>query len=172
MKDEDKQHVSVPSFGDSFFIIMYRSYVEYISWGEFPSPHSGILFLYLDSCIANVYDGTVGFRPLIRGFFFYIMSFSTEWVIRYLVVSVPSFGDSFFMYSYTCIITCHIYGFPSPHSGILFLWADSEWLTEKVDQWFPSPHSGILFLYAAALMFNSNGGKFPSPHSGILFLSE
>ena len=35
---------------------------------------------------------------------------------------------------------------------------------------FPSPHSGILFLYAAAFMFDGNGGKFPSPHSGILFL--
>ena len=97
MKDEDKQHVSVPSFGDSFFIIMYRSYVEYISWGEFPSPHSGILFLYLDSCIANVYDGTVGFRPLIRGFFFYI-SFDIGEHQADIVVSVPSFGDSFFIF--------------------------------------------------------------------------
>ena len=39
--------------------------------GEFPSPHSGILFL-------SAFDGEVvispyfSFRPLIRGFFFYI----------------------------------------------------------------------------------------------------
>ena len=35
--------VSVPSFGDSFFIRVYHD--DYRSRGEFPSPHSGILFL-------------------------------------------------------------------------------------------------------------------------------
>ena len=64
--------------------------------GEFPSPHSGILFL-------SAFDGEVvispyfSFRPLIRGFFFYGQT------RRYTLdnlrrdVSVPSFGDSFFI---------------------------------------------------------------------------
>ncbi len=90
---------------------------------EFPSPHSGILFLFypgkllLDRMKSTVsvpsfgdsffisnhqlYTGEryqKGFRPLIRGFFFY------EFVITALdgavvIVSVPSFGDSFFICS-------------------------------------------------------------------------
>ena len=64
------RRVSVPSFGDSFFISNHQLYT-----GE---------------------RYQKGFRPLIRGFFFY------EFVITALdgavvIVSVPSFGDSFFM---------------------------------------------------------------------------
>ena len=62
---------------------------------EFPSPHSGILFLF----------------NLIRGEHFKGRN----------LVSVPSFGDSFFM---DFIETTSAFGntrFPSPHSGILFL---------------------------------------------------
>ena len=61
-----------------------------------------------------------GFRPLIRGFFFYYAT-DFHYSSPPFSVSVPSFGDSFF------IPNCgksHIwlnYGFPSPHSGILFL---------------------------------------------------
>ena len=87
---------------------------------EFPSPHSGILFLFypgkllLDRMKSTVsvpsfgdsffisnhqlYTGEryqKGFRPLIRGFFFYV-------TIRSLFIRT-------------------IAGFPSPHSGILFL---------------------------------------------------
>ena len=61
----------------------------------FPSPHSGILFLF---CIGNyIYDELEldGFRPLIRGFFFY-RDVRIEWEQIY-PVSVPSFGDSFFI---------------------------------------------------------------------------
>ena len=36
--------------------------------------------------------------------------------------------------------------FPSPHSGILFLWAATKELMKKAIGEFPSPHSGILFL--------------------------
>ncbi len=87
---------------------------------EFPSPHSGILFLF--EAIGQVelvpYSG---FRPLIRGFFFYLTCYGAYGVrsdvvfpsphsgILFLlimvamvtmgtaVVSVPSFGDSFFI---------------------------------------------------------------------------
>ena len=61
----------------------------------FPSPHSGILFLYQPQL---EYEDTIagGFRPLIRGFFFYEYEDAIAGV-RVTVVSVPSFGDSFFI---------------------------------------------------------------------------
>ena len=40
--------------------------------GEFPSPHSGILFLWSDQAIHSGQSAERCFRPLIRGFFFYI----------------------------------------------------------------------------------------------------
>ena len=67
--------------------------------------------------------------------------------ISSVVVSVPSFGDSFF-------ISLDEKGnrrvkslmFPSPHSGILFLW-DAQTVAKAISGlMFPSPHSGILFL--------------------------
>ena len=61
---------------------------------KFPSPHSGILFLYVPF-VANVLNLLNRFRPLIRGFFFYSMC--------------------------TCILQKRRLLFPSPHSGILFL---------------------------------------------------
>ena len=65
----DNAFVSVPSFGDSFFIKSAALLVGSCkAW--FPSPHSGILFLF----VVTALDGAVvirRFRPLIRGFFFY-----------------------------------------------------------------------------------------------------
>ena len=66
-----RNKVSVPSFGDSFFIKNMLE-DEAISLEKvFPSPYSGILFLYAENskAEAHVKDG----------------------------VSVPSFGDSFFI---------------------------------------------------------------------------
>ena len=60
----------------------------------FPSPHSGILFL-----CGQAFCGTV----LVIG-----------------TVSVPSFGDSFFIVPYQSGMKA-LNMFPSPHSGILFL---------------------------------------------------
>ena len=59
--------VSVPSFGDSFFILGMEGY--FCEEPEFPSPHSGILFLWEEEGFKDVLYS--GFRPLIRGFFFY-----------------------------------------------------------------------------------------------------
>ena len=86
--------VSVPSFGDSFFIKYeeMRLLDTIATW--FPSPHSGILFLSVraqgqkEHCLR-------GFRPLIRGFFFYKCEYGLN--VSYSSVSVPSFGDSFFI---------------------------------------------------------------------------
>ena len=61
----------------------------------FPSPHSGILFLF---CIKKKWMAIRrnSFRPLIRGFFFYLKNI--EIICQYPDwVSVPSFGDSFFI---------------------------------------------------------------------------
>ena len=86
-----------------------------------------------------------GFRPLIRGFFFYriesedimkissvvsVPSFGDSFFIMKVrmyrnydkFVSVPSFGDSFFIRYYAKHCLYGISTFPSPHSGILFLW--------------------------------------------------
>ena len=85
-------NVSVPSFGDSFFIINNEDI-----------------------------NGTVSrFRPLIRGFFFYLKK-DNSFVVTALDVSVPSFGDSFFIQSRMYRYYKRGYWFPSPHSGILFL---------------------------------------------------
>mgnify|MGYP003087035097 CR=1 FL=1 len=63
------------------------------------------------------------FRPLIRGFFFYLLSCEFNKAKITDAVSVPSFGDSFFI----SLLPTRRYRladieFPSPHSGILFLW--------------------------------------------------
>ena len=112
--------VSVPSFGDSFFIE---------SWS-----------LCLTLKIAR------RFRPLIRGFFFY-WCYSCPDSLLLQRVSVPSFGDSFFMGRHEAMEQHCLVRFPSPHSGILFLFkavalGDGRYAVLA----FPSPHSGILFL--------------------------
>ena len=61
-----------------------------------------------------------GFRPLIRGFFFYKQQ-SRGTCKRWRDVSVPSFGDSFFIPVSVKLIRDFYSPFPSPHSGILFL---------------------------------------------------
>ena len=86
-----QQHVSVPSFGDSFFIRILRMYtsIEYI-----------------------------GFRPLIRGFFFYTSC--GDFGERYDIVSVPSFGDSFFINSIEVIVDDTSCGFRPLIRGFFF----------------------------------------------------
>ena len=89
------RQVSVPSFGDSFFmggsILMQRK----IRCRKFPSPHSGILFLCENRRVPP--GGKTG------------------------RVSVPSFGDSFFIRKARLAMANYNREFPSPHSGILFL---------------------------------------------------
>ena len=83
----------------------------------FPSPYSGILFL----CYKRAYEkSNWGFRPLIRGFFFY-----RKWKRKGFLSSWS--------------------GFPSPYSGILFLLLSTENIMMILTK-FPSPYSGILFL--------------------------
>ena len=63
------------------------------------------------------------------------------------MVSVPSFGDSFFIAKGFQEGETHYVRFPSPHSGILFLYRKKILQSGISVRWFPSPHSGILFLY-------------------------
>ena len=86
--------VSVPSFGDSFFIAGNNPDLDN-EYDEFPSPHSGILFLLIVLQKA-IRKARHSFRPLIRGFFFY---------------KAVALGDGRYA----------VLAFPSPHSGILFL---------------------------------------------------
>ena len=85
--------VSVPSFGDSFFI-------------------------RLISAAALMFNGN-GFRPLIRGFFFYIC-ISTCSISGRISVSVPSFGDSFFIRQKSRLKAKVIFGFRPLIRGFFF----------------------------------------------------
>ena len=138
------QRVSVPSFGDSFFMVKKNESNDRRK-RRFPSPHSGILFLsYPRWDLSQIYKDS--FRPLIRGFFFYNsrLKRKEDGVKR---VSVPSFGDSFFIPKINKEDVGGTVSFPSPHSGILFLYLQPGTLViVRVEEAFPSPHSGILFL--------------------------
>ena len=112
----------------------------------FPSPHSGILFLsYPRWDLSQIYKDS--FRPLIRGFFFYVGNVPSL-VMAHQRVSVPSFGDSFFMVKKNESNDRRKRRFPSPHSGILFLYIMK--ISSIIGKLFPSPHSGILFLSVQA----------------------
>ena len=212
--------VSVPSFGDSFFIVDIDK-IESISEKElfpsphsgilflcrstkckqrkrsgfpsphsgilflcrstkckqrkrsgFPSPHSGILFLcggydqpqlgfedtgfrplirgfffYVkNSSLTDAYVG--GFRPLIRGFFFYVGMGNVPSSVTGTPVSVPSFGDSFFIKNYGGTFRLCMRAVSVPSFGdSFFIMYPADRLIKKLNS-FPSPHSGILFLYA------------------------
>ncbi len=63
-------------------------------------------------------------------------------------------------------------GFPSPYSGILFLYHGDGDNRFRPIRAFPSPYSGILFLCGEiSAPSDLIPIKFPSPYSGILFLS-
>ena len=66
--------------------------------------------------------------------------------ISSIIVSVPSFGDSFFIAGMKISSVVGRFLFPSPHSGILFLLVTVSSLRLSGKLRFPSPHSGILFL--------------------------
>ena len=106
------------------FFFYSISYAVNISKGEtlFPSPHSGILFLWTSKKMMGNSKIQVSV-PLFGDSFFMGRDENTK--LTGHGVSVPSFGDSFFM---DFIETTSAFGntrFPSPHSGILFLsaWA-------------------------------------------------
>ena len=110
------RRVSVPLFGDSFFIIL--SHTVTLSYTVFPSPYSGILFLLKVRMYRN-YDKFPVSVPLFGDSFFILRSRK-----RY---SLKCFGRfrplirGFFFYCRILLIRCQHKLFPSPYSGILFL---------------------------------------------------
>ena len=86
--------VSVPSFGDSFFIKdMLED--EAISLEKvFPSPYSGILFLWKHRNVNRF--SKLAFPSPYSGILFLCIVLKPERK-RIYIVSVPLFGDSFFM---------------------------------------------------------------------------
>ena len=74
-------------------------------------------FFFYRCCRETLRHGDESFRPLIRGFFFYFYIFTIKFFSKF--VSVPLFGDSFFMFVITALDGTVV--FPSPYSGILFL---------------------------------------------------
>ena len=97
---------------------------------KFPSPHSGILFL-LKTCLKMKQSVLRKcFRPLIRGFFFYQ---GRRNALRppCIPVSVPSFGDSFFITPYAEHGTAEAYGFRPLIRGFFFYSMVVYWLLQS-----------------------------------------
>ena len=184
------KHGFRPLIRGFFFYLKRLINAAALMFNGFPSPHSGILFLfsytvYYQTVLHNVSVPSFGdsffmvnknadkpdkdcFRPLIRGFFFYTVvirpTFSGKYCFRPLI-------RGFFFYNTAAFMFDGNGGkFPSPHSGILFLYKHGiECLISGLV--FPSPHSGILFLFAGEQTgMVQRKTWFPSPHSGILFL--
>ena len=137
--------VSVPSFGDSFFMWPQRRRSQ-LERSEGFRPLIRGFFFYVSYSANSTAKGFQGFRPLIRGFFFYKkMLLETTHVSIH--VSVPSFGDSFFIR-----------------------------MEEICNKDFSDSFRPLIrgfFFYCDMRLYNNNSKleKFPSPHSGILFLS-
>ena len=132
--------VSVPSFGDSFFI-----------------SEDG-------HCCVVPFDS---FRPLIRGFFFYTCG---KGLLRYspYEVSVPSFGDSFFMGNRCSLNGQILNGVSVPSFGDSFFMKNGLDYTEDLIVSVPS--FGDSFFIKCLGCLRESRKQFPSPHSGILFL--
>ena len=112
--------VSVPSFGDSFFIIIYKAYK--------------IRFTIVFVSVPSFGDSF---------FMFEIAPFT----ISYFFVSVPSFGDSFFILGMRTLLSRMSFGVSVPSFGDSFFIRPAFSRDYSVTVEFPSPHSGILFLF-------------------------
>ena len=84
------------------------------------------------------------FRPLIRGFFFYALG-DGRYAVLAVGVSVPSFGDSFFISFILTAFDGELTMFPSPHSGILFLSGENTFLKLRTISGFRPLIRGFFF---------------------------
>ena len=133
---------------------------------EFPSPHSGILFLS-----ANFFCGTPNLRHAVSvpsfGDSFFMLIFCA---VRDTMneVSVPSFGDSFFIISRKILETSPEVSVPSfGDSFFITLLHNSLQLLAYV---VSVPSFGDSFFIYPKIIGYDTQKAFPSPHSGILFL--
>ena len=124
---------------------------------RFPSPHSGILFLCL--MFPNIKGNLIKVVSVPSFGDSFFIPYAMEMKLKDVeVVSVPSFGDSFFMPPLLCSMAMvAIVSVPS-FGDSFFIWGRQT--HAKSCNEFPSPHSGILFLCA-----NSTAKGFQSGES-------
>ena len=84
----------------------------------FPSPYSGILFLWL---ITSAWYSPISRFPSPYSGILFLCLYGVNTSYDSFNVSVPLFGDSFFIERKRLINAAALMLFPSPYSGILFL---------------------------------------------------
>ena len=105
-----------------FFFYVLKCVQHYSEENKaFPSPYSGILFL--SGCIPKKPKWAKYVSVPSFGDSFFIPRRRSSLQLSAVRVSVPSFGDSFFMVCIERTSRLIMMRFPSPHSGILFLLA-------------------------------------------------
>ena len=115
--------VSVPSFGDSFFMYGFPC----SAWTSIRFSFRPLIrgfFFYKREHLGDSNYVAFRFRPLIRGFFFYV-----EMQIGYDIIPVcfrPLIRGFFFYDQPQLVYEDEANGFPSPHSGILFLFNENK----------------------------------------------
>ena len=94
--------------------------VENMKSAQTGKPVVDQFFITVDSAVGHIhmFQSYVSVPSFGDSFFMY---FITDFGCVFPPVSVPSFGDSFFIRKNGLDITEDLVGFPSPHSGILFL---------------------------------------------------
>ena len=102
--------------------------MDVVRKNEFPSPYSGILFLFHVGGVACNFL-PFGFPSPHSGILFLFQTINCTQGKGTRRVSVPSFGDSFFMSLSLPLLMVRWLLFPSPHSGILFLFVAALALT-------------------------------------------
>ena len=184
----------------------------------FPSPYSGILFLW-ENVMSKSLTAFTGFRPLIRGFFFIgsvtldmdvvrkkfpsphsgilflwrlqgwwcllshrlvsVPSFGDSFFIGLLnepvkstvtVVSVPSFGDSFFIWRHRRIKSCYEAVVSVPSFGDSFFMMASAFSVPSVTPWVSVPSFGDSFFICHLKSTNATAdGSFRPLIRGFFF---
>ena len=137
---------------------------------RFPSPHSGILFLSICACTIIIAGCKVSVPSF--GDSFFILPVLTLHGGDRRRVSVPSFGDSFFMKLYAVCLVVTLSCFRPLIRGFFF-YCHCILLVRLGKRLRFRPLIRGFFFYSFLSIDSSTctSGLFPSPHSGILFLS-
>ena len=136
----------------------------------FPSPHSGILFLCLINAAALMFNGN-GFPSPHSGILFLYVK-PNKPIIFLIIVSVPSFGDSFFIQVELVPYSANSSASFRPLiRGFFFYNARVNYERDIYITRFRPLIRGFFFYGQIELVpYSANSSAFPSPHSGILFL--
>ena len=112
----------------------------------------------------------IRFRPLIRGFFFYPLTETVSSLRRLGKVSVPLFGDSFFMVVIRPTFSGKYAVVSVPLFGDSFYIRTSHRISSGWRKCFRPLIRGFFFYDSQTVAKAISGLMFPSPYSGILFL--